>query len=387
MRIMVTRILEKQLSNSPKSLVLLGPRQVGKSTLAKALAPTLEINLADEETYVRHLKDPGLIKRMVRAVEKNGFIFIDEVQRLPAILNTVQMLIDEKKERRFLLTGSSARKLRRGQGNLLPGRLFWQHLSPLVWWEIKDRFDLTRALTLGTLPEVYLESYGEPLLKAYTASYIKEEIQAEALVRNVGQYSRVLEMAAELSGPYLNYSRIASESEISKSTIKNYFEILKDTLIIEQIGSYVAVEKRRKARQREKFIFFDLGVRNAVLGKAGAIFSREEMGRLFEQWLILQVIYLNRLMNGQWQIMSYSDDSGIEVDLIIKTANKLMAIEIKSAVRLQPKMTQSLEKFEKITQDAVEKYIVYQGEEKQRFDDGTLGLPYTEFLNLLYETT
>jgi len=364
----------------------LGPRQVGKSTLAKELKPQLEINLADEETYLLHLKDPGLIKRLVRAADPQaGLFFIDEVQRLPSLLNTIQVLIDENKQRQFLLTGSSARKLRRQQSNLLPGRLLWFRLSPLLWWELKDSFDLEKALSLGCLPEVYLEADGLRVLKSYTGSYLREEIQMEAQVRNLAQYGRFLELAAELSGHYLNYTRIASESGISQSTVRAYFEILEDTLIIEKLPSYTRVDKKRKARARDKYLFFDIGVRNAILGRAGQALSQEERGRLFEQWLILQVLYLNQSLDKQWRLMSYSDDGGIEVDLIIQTANKTMAIEIKTASRLIEKQTRALNRFQSIALDPVEKYLVYQGEEKQLFDDETLALPYGHFLQMLYE--
>jgi len=368
------------MEKSPKSLILLGPRQVGKSTLAHQLKLGLQINLADEETYQQHIKDPGLIKRMVLADSQKLTIFIDEIQRIPSMLNTIQVLIDEDKERRFLLTGSSARKLKKGQANLLPGRIFWKHLSPLLYWEIKDQFDLEKALTIGTLPEVYLEDYGKTLLRSYTSTYLKEEIQAEALTKDIASYSRFLDLSAELSGQYINYSKIANDSEINKETIRRYFEILVDTLIVEKISSYTQVPKERKARQRERFIFFDLGVRNSVLKRENSKFSKEEMGFLFEQWIILQAVYLNRTLDLDWKISSYRDDGGIEVDLILETPTQFMAIEIKSSKRVDQKMTRNLIRFEQLIGKKTSKVIVYQGDAEQKFSNDCVVLPYQNFL-------
>ncbi|MBN2342102.1 MAG: AAA family ATPase, partial [Deltaproteobacteria bacterium] len=150
-----------KITKHPKSILLLGPRQVGKSTLCRQLNPVLSINLADEETYRQHLNDVGLLKRLVHGLGDDApkLILIDEVQRIPSILNTVQALIDGHPARRFLLTGSSARKLKRGKANLLPGRVLHEQLPPLLYWELKDQFDLSKALTRGCLPEVYLESW------------------------------------------------------------------------------------------------------------------------------------------------------------------------------------------------------------------------------------
>jgi|SaaInlStandDraft_6_1057023.scaffolds.fasta_scaffold15593_2 uncharacterized protein len=379
---MVRRILSNLIEKLPKGLILLGPRQVGKSTLAKGLGADLQINLADEETYQKHLKDPGLIKRIVNAEDKKALVvFIDEIQRIPSMLNTIQALIDENKSRRFVLTGSSARKLKRGQANLLPGRIFWKHLSPFLFWEIEDQFDLKKALITGTLPEVYLEDYGRELLKSYTSTYLREEIQAEALTKDLASYARFLDLAAELSGQYINYSKIASDSEINKETIRRYFDILVDTLIVEKVKSYTQVSKERKARQKERFIFFDLGVRNAILKRETSNFSKEEMGFLFEQWITLQVIYLNRTMDLDWEITSYRDDRGLEVDLIIEDKIELTSVEIKSSQRVDVKMTKNLVRFEKIIGKKTSKIIVYQGDETQNFDNGCKVFPYKKFLN------
>ena len=181
---MIERILQSTIQSHLKSVLLLGPRQVGKSTLCGELNPDFALNLADEEHFRQHLNDPGLIKRVVAALPKHRakqktIILIDEIQRIPSMLNTIQVLIDSNTNLKFLLTGSSARRLRRGQANLLPGRILLEYLPPLVYWELKDKFDLHKALTIGTLPEVYLQDYGPEILDSYVAGYLKEEIQAE----------------------------------------------------------------------------------------------------------------------------------------------------------------------------------------------------------------
>ena len=383
---MIERILHNTIRRHPKSVLLLGPRQVGKSTLCGELNPDFALNLADEEHFRQHLNDPGLIKRIINALPKHGanqktIILIDEIQRIPSMLNTIQALIDSNANLKFLLTGSSARKLRRGQANLLPGRILLEYLPPLVYWELKDKFDLHKALTIGTLPEVYLQDYGPEILNSYVAGYLKEEIQAEAFTKDLASYSRFLILAAELSGQYMNYSKVASDSEINKETIRRYMEILSDTLLIEMIPSYTDVDKKRRARQKEKFIFFDLGVRNFLLGKQRtSAFSREEFGQLFEQWFILQIIYYSKIYKKNWKISTYRDAMGVEVDLIIETNEVCMAIEIKSSARAQEKMFKGLDKFEKISNRQLIKYLVYQGEFEQDFEQLGRAVPYQKFL-------
>ena len=379
---MIDRILASRLAAHPKSVLLLGPRQVGKSTLCLECKPDLIVNLADEETFRQHLNDPGLIRRIVNALpKKRGLVLVDEVQRLPNMLNTIQSLLDSLPLIRFLLTGSSARKLRRGRANLLPGRVLLEHLPPLVYWEIAGIFDLGKALSIGTLPEVYLQDYGPDILDSYVAGYLREEVQAEALTKDLASYSRFLDLAAALSGQYLNYSKIASDSEINKHAIRRYMEILSDTLLVELLPSYTEVGKARRARQREKFIFFDLGVRNSLLGRRKPEhFSREEFGSLFEQWMILQVLYYNRLHKKGWRISSYRDAMGVEVDLVIETSGACVAVEFKSSPRARENMFKGLVRFEQLAGREVTRCLVYRGEHEQRFERLGMAFPYRKFL-------
>ena len=367
---------------APEERAVTGASASWEKHLCSQLNPDLSLNLADEEIFRQHLNDPGLIKRIVGALpDKKNVILVDEVQRIPSILNTIQTLIDSHANLQFLLTGSSARKLRHGQANLLPGRVLLEYLPPLVYWEISEGFDLNKALTFGTLPEVYLQDYGPEILNSYVAGYLREEIQAEALTKDLASYSRFLDMAAELSGQYMNYSKVASDSEINKDAIRRYMEILSDTLLVEMVPSYKDVGRERRARQKDKFIFFDLGVRNFLLGKQDpASFGREEKGYLFEQWIILQIIYYNKLYRKGWRISTYRDAMGVEVDLIIETKTRCLAIEIKSSSNVRAKMFKGLVRFGEITKREIERYLIYQGDFEQRFENFGLAVPYRKFL-------
>ncbi len=187
----IKRSLFRRLKEGDKNILLFGPRQVGKSTLCRSLKPDLTVNLADEASYLSYSKDASRIKREVAALTRPSSIFIDEVQRVPALLNTIQSILDDSKRHRFILTGSSARKLKRGGANLLPGRVLLEHLDALSIKELGGRFDLEKALRVGTLPGIYLDDKDGPaILETYASTYLREEIQAEALSKNLGAYAR-----------------------------------------------------------------------------------------------------------------------------------------------------------------------------------------------------
>ena len=371
-------LLKISLQKNRKSIMLLGPRQVGKSTLIQSLKPDLKINLAEEKVYRDHLRDPELISRQVLALKK-GLIFIDEIQRIPSLLNTLQMLIDEHKNYIFILTGSSARKLKKGRVNLLPGRIFSYSLFPLTYWELKDKFNLTRALRIGSMPEIYLQDYGPELLRDYVGAYIREEIQAEALVRSLDSFSRFLDLAAEASGQIINYSKLSNDSEIPKESLRRYFDILDDTLLVHRIPGFTNIKGTRKAMQKERILFFDLGVRNAILGRQKDQFSAIELGHLFEQWFIQQIIAWNSYHKKDWKLYYYRDNFKAEVDLIVEAHNKIFALEIKSSKRVKPEYLEGLHSFASYAKKPVQKYLIFQGDKKERWDD-VLAIPFEQFL-------
>ena len=380
---MLDRLLFKRLKSSKKGILLLGPRQVGKSTLTRSLKPDLVINLADEELYLAYSKDPARLKREIAALEHHAKrVVIDEIQRIPTLLNSVQFLLDEGCTLQFVLTGSSARKLKQRGVNLLPGRLILEHLDPLLFWELGDQFDLEKALRIGTLPGVYLDKeQGPDILSTYATTYLREEIQHEAATRNVGSYARFLDCAAESSGCFINYSKIASDTEIPKETIRRYFDILSDTLIVFRIPPYTKTPTHRNVSQRDRFVFFDMGVRNAVLGIHTQRPTQTQYGTLFEQWFILQCIGYMHAMHKNWKISSYRTDSGTEVDLILETHKKIIAIECKWATVARESHMPGLRSFEKIAPQPLEKYLVYRGSTKQKFKGGEIAIPYQTFLH------
>lgn len=378
----LTAVLNAKLKSTPKSILLIGPRQTGKSTLLKGLGISLEINLANESTFRAHLKDPALLEALVlglRVGPKGVRVLVDEVQRIPSLLNTIQALIDSNSKIRFFLTGSSARKLKRGQANLLPGRIFRFDLFPMTCWELAHRWDLHKALTIGTLPEVYLADYGPELLVNYVNSYLREEIQAEALIRNVQSFARFLDLAAECSGQWINYSQLASDSEIPKESLRRYYDILEDTLLVHRLPGFTAIKGSRKALQREKVIFFDLGVRNAILGQQKNLFTERQLGELFEQWLVNQVFAANSYGQHGWRLYSFRDDLKREVDLIIDRGKELWAVEIKYSARFDPRDLSGLSAFAAIARKKVRSILVYRGKHRQN-REGIEVLPYQDFL-------
>lgn len=379
---MLTRAIQPRLQASRKSILLLGPRQVGKSTLARALHPHRIINLMDDSLAIRYAKDPARFRREMLALTRPSVILLDEIQRVPALLNMVQTVLDERTPHRFILTGSSARKLKRGQANLLPGRIVMEHLDPLSFWELGERLDLNKALRLGTLPGIYLdEREGAEVLATYGQVYLREEIQAEALTQNLWAYARFLDVVAEASGDWINYSKLASDSEIPKETIRRFFTLLEDTLIVFRIPPFRPKRSRRRVSQRERFVFFDLGVRNALLGLHRGPLSPAEQGKLFEQWVLLQILSYIHAEKKTWQVSAYRTDAGAELDVVLQTRSHLLGIECKWSARATERDLRGLRSFEAVAPQPVNKYLIYTGPTRQQFSRGELALPYQEFFS------
>lgn len=330
--------LERQLSKileiSKKSVLLLGPRQTGKSTLIQRLNPDLIINLADEATYLDFARNPAELSQRLGA--KNfKTIFIDEIQRLPSLLNTLQTILDERREGiKFYLTGSSARKLKRGKANLLPGRIHTYHLGPLTSSELVYQLNTKQACETGTLPALYIESSMEErtkTLRSYASTYLKEEIQAEALTRNLEGFSRFLFVAAQWSGQFVDVAKLASESSINRQSAVRYFEILEDTLIIQRCPSFSKSERRRLI-QHPKFYFFDTGVLNALLGNF--ICSEDRKGLLFEHLFFNQLVAGAATKDKEIRISTYRTEHGAEVDFIVEEKGIVWAIELKASEKI-----------------------------------------------------
>lgn len=331
---MLARALSPVLGASKKSFLLLGPRQTGKSTLVSSLNPDLTINLAHEPTYLEFARNPRELEERLNASATGRLqtIFIDEVQRLPSLLNTVQVLLDSTPQRyKFFLTGSSARKLRRGQANLLPGRIFTYHLGPVVSREMEYRLDTHQALAHGTLPGILFEpdpKIKEKTLSSYAATYLREEVQAEALTRNLEGFARFLSVCAEYAGQFLDLSKLAADARIARQTAVRYYEVLEDCLIVHRLAPF-AKSARRRLVQHPRFYFFDPGVLNGLLGNFHL--SADRVGNLFEHLICSQIFSSAAAVDRALHVSAYRTEHGAEVDFIIQAEREVIAVETKAS--------------------------------------------------------
>lgn len=316
---------------------LLGPRAVGKSTLIKenflkktASSKSLSvdyINLLDSKLYLRLKGDPSLLSSLV----SKKYAIIDEIQRIPELLNEVHRLIEDK-NKCFLLTGSSARKLKRGNTNLLAGRAFKAELFPLTWFELAaaKKFTLNRYLRFGSLPLAYLGQYREEYLYNYVDTYLKEEIQSEAITRSLPNYTRFLQSAAFNNAQLLNYTKTASDAQLSPNTVRDYYQILEDTLIGFSIPPWVKSVKR-KAVQTAKFYFFDPGIVHTLCETQHLSPHSDLFGKAFEQFIACELRAYLSYRKVRLPLRYWRSKSGFEVDFLIGDNT---AIEVKSSKKV-----------------------------------------------------
>lgn len=322
-----------------RSALVLGPRQVGKSTFVAAALPATAwtIDLLQHDVFLRYSKDPALFRVEVeeRARRGTGVVFVDEVQKIPALLDEIHGLI-ERRTLRFVLTGSSARKLRRGGANLLAGRAAILRMHPLVVEEHGEHFDLERALRLGALPAVVAasEDEGRDLLRDYAETYLREEVQAEALVRNLGGFARFLDVAAAQNGDLVNSASIARDAALSSRTVLEYYQILEDTLLGFPLEAWRRGVRARLAAH-PRFYLFDTGVTNALNRRLTRALDPVTRGRLFEQWFVLECRRLIDYAVSEARLFFWRTNHGAEVDLLVEKHGALLAaIEIKTTRRV-----------------------------------------------------
>jgi uncharacterized protein len=325
---------------SKQSFFLFGPRLTGKSTLvdSRFRKAVWKIDLLQTDQFLKYSKYPDLFRKEALEKiqqEKTKWIFVDEIQRIPQLLNEVHFLI-EHTDLQFLLTGSSARKLRRGGVNLLAGRAVQRRLYPFVYPEIEKDFSLSEVLRFGTLPAVYGRPRDEKMdiLRAYTETYLKEEIQVESLVRNLGGFSRFLDLASSQFGELVSFSAISRECRVPIRTVQSYYEILEDTLIGLRLEPWKKSLRKRMV-SHPKFYLFDLGVTNSLTRQLTASFDPIRTGRLFEQFIILETYRMLNYLQSEAALYFWRTNHGAEVDLIIEKHGKLIgAFEIKSLTRI-----------------------------------------------------
>lgn len=358
-----------------KSFFLFGPRSTGKTTLIREQLSSAKVyNLLSNKTYQKLLKNPEIIEQEYSNEE---IIVIDEVQKLPEILDEVHRLIEEKNIT-FLLTGSSARKLNHGGSNLLAGRAWSASLFPLTSSEITD-FNLLRCLNYGSLPQVYTSKYPLEELESYVGTYLQEEIKAEAVTRNIQAFSEFLDIIALANGNEVNYASLAGDCQVSTGTLKNYIQILEDTLLGFRLKPFVKT-KKRKSISRSKFYLFDIGVTNYLANRSEIKMKSKEFGEAFEQFILLEVrAYISYSRNKK--TMSYwRSTSQFEVDLLI---DEDIAIEIKGTDNVQPKHLKGLKAL--MEENVFSRFIVVSNDEEPRsLKDNIEVLPWSIFLQKLW---
>lgn len=376
--IYVVQSTTKFPGNGNESCFLWGARQTGKSTLLKSRYPdALWFDLLLSDVYDRLRSRPSILRETVLADDANKLVIIDEIQFIPELLNEVHWLIVNE-NRKFILSGSSARRILRSDVNLLGGRAIRYQLFPLVSAEIPD-FDLPKALNNGLLPRHYLSDNARRLISSYVGSYLQDELIREAQIRKVGVFSRFLEAAAFSNAEMVNYSNIATDCGVSVHTIKSYFEVLEQTLI----GRYVPVYQHRPKRrviQAPKFYFFDLGIVNHLL-RRGKIEPRSEIfGSAFEHF-IYQEIYAHSHYSGlDYPISYWRTASQLEVDFIL--GEHQVALEIKGIDHISNRHIRGLKAFMEDYQ--VKKAILVCTEPMARLVDGIYILPWQDFLEQLW---
>jgi predicted AAA+ superfamily ATPase len=330
-------------------------------------------DLLDHTTYLALGQQPGRLGEEL--APKDRVVVIDEIQRLPELLNEVHRLI-EGRGIRFLLTGSSARKLRRGGVNLLGGRARTRHLHPLTARELGKRFDLQRAVERGTLPSIYFSDNAQADLEAYAGSYLQQEIVAEGATRNIPAFSRFLRVAAHSNGTIVNFTNVANDAQVPRTTVYEYFEILRDTLVLHELPAW-RHSKKRKPLASSKFYFFDVGVTAALQGRRLRP-RTPEFGEGVETYLMHELVAYRDYVSGE-PLSYWRSTSGFEVDFILGDHT---AVEVKAKETVSPQDVKSLRALAE--ERKLKRYLCVSLEARPRRFDGIKLLPIREFLDALW---
>lgn len=360
-----------------KSIFLVGPRMTGKSTLLReALPEALYLDLLDADLFRRLSARPDHIRELIR--DDTKVVVIDEVQKLPEILDEVQRLIDRNKDLRFALTGSSARKLKRGAANLLGGRALYLNLHPLISAELGDDLRILDRINRGGLPALIDSDHYERELGAYVGVYLREEIQAEGLTRSIGNFGRVLETAALCNGQQVNFTQIGSDSQVPPRTVSDYFQLFEDTLIGSILPSF-RKSKSRKAVATPKFYFFDTGVARVLSRTSQIQIGSKSFGDAMEHLVYLELKAFMDYTFSNAKISYWRSESQIEVDFVI---NQDIAIEVKGTENVTASHLKGLKA---LSEDFPEmKKFVVSLEPRSRIVDGNHIVHVDEFLKKLW---
>ncbi len=373
-------VYKRSLTPPRQSFFLFGPRGSGKTTWVRQNFPQAHtIDLLDEALYQSLLASPGLFHAEI-ASRKEEWICVDEVQRLPALLNEVHRSIENEK-RKFVLTGSSARKLKSGGVNLLAGRALKRQLYPFLPDELGKAFDLEKVLRFGSLPLVWEAAEKREVLAAYVQMYLKEEIQAAAIVRNLGGFARFLPIAALCHAQVLNVSSLARDAETSRTTVSGYVDILEDTLLAFRLPGFES-KLRVRERKNPKLYWIDPGIVRAVKKQLGPP-TAEERGALFEGYIAMMLKAHSdyRELFDEWSYWAPQEARKTEVDFLLQRGGEFLAIEVKAGKKYQAEATKGLRAIADLPK--LRRRILVYGGEKRLSVDGIDVLPFAEFAKAL----
>ncbi len=377
----VKRILNISLPER-QSAFLWGPRKTGKTMYLKATFPdSLIYDFLQTDLFLEFSKRPSLLRERLLAKNDRALdhpVILDEVQKVPQVLDEVHWLI-ENKGLRFILCGSSARKLKRGKANLLGGRAWRYEMFPLVTAEMKD-LNLLRVLNRGMIPDHHLTEHYKKALKAYTQDYLKEEVFAEGLTRNVPAFSRFFDAMGYSHGELINFSNIARDCGVDSKTVKEYYQILADTLL----GTMVTPFKRRQNRQvisrAPKFYLFDVGVAGSITKRHLEEEKGELFGKAFEHFIFMELCAYNSYSELDYEINFWRTKSGLEVDFVLGGGE--VAIEVKGAAHVEKADLRPLTAF--IQEYAPRKALVVCNEREERVYEQMRIMPWRRFLRDLW---
>ena len=358
-----------------KSCFLFGPRQCGKSSLVRETMQDAHVfNLLSGDTFAHLARNPNYIDETCR---DNSPVVIDEIQKMPALLDEVHRLIEEK-GKRFLLTGSSARKLRKGGFNLLGGRARIRNLHPFSASELGDAFDLDRAVNVGLVPGIWFSDDPEEDLAGYISLYLEQEIMQEGATRNLPAFSRFLEVAALSNGEQINFQSIASDAQIPRSTVQEYFKILKDTLLAREVPVW-RKGRSRKTVETAKFYMFDTGVTRRLSGRKELVRGTPEYGHAFESWIMHEIASYSDAFRRDAEIAYWRTRTNLEVDFVV---NEDVAIEAKTTHNATK---DDLKGLRAIGDEGTFRHrILVSGEPRPREVDGISILPWRNFIDRLW---
>ena len=377
----VERTLNLSQLLQKKSFFLFGPRATGKTFLIREqlAEQALVIDLLRSDLYLRLSGSPIELEAIIAASGSHSVIVIDEVQKVPQLLDEVQRLI-ETQHLTFLLTGSSARKLRRGQANLLAGRAWQANLFPLTWAELADgHFDLDRYLRYGGLPTVYLSQDPDEELQAYVHTYLSEEIQAEGLVRRLPQFSRFLQVAALSNGQMLNFTNIGNDAQVPPSTVREYYYILEDTLLGFLLPPWTQ-SRKRKAITTAKFYLSDTGVTHTLAGTRTLDRNSDLYGRSFEHWIGMELRAALSYQRTHQPLSYWRSTHGQEVDFIIGDET---AIEVKASRRVGDRNGKGLRALQE--EGVLKRFYLVSQDPVDRVSDDIHWIHWQTFLSRLWK--